>query len=114
MKITITESQFYNLIPLGVRRRLDVGDMDIIEKLIRRLYRAKGNWFHSENFEDYLNTVVSDSIYYFVRDYKHLGNDEDNWFKDINELERIYGGLIPYLKKKYHNEMKTYYRQMKN
>jgi hypothetical protein len=114
MKITITESQFYNLIPLEVRRRLEGDDMYIIDKTIKRLYRAKGNWFHSENFEDYLNTVVSDSIYYFVRDYKHLGNDEDNWFKDINELERIYGGLIPYLKKKYHNEMKTYYRQMKN
>lgn len=113
MKITITESQFYNLIPLEVRRRLEGDDMYIIDKTIKLLYRVKGNWFHSENFEDYLNTVVSDSIYYFVRDYKHLGNDEDNWFR-MNELQQIYRGLIPYLKKKYHNEMKTYYRQMKS
>jgi hypothetical protein len=91
-----------------------VGDMDIIEKLIRRLYRAKGNWFHSENFEDYLDTVVLDTISYFVRYNKHSDFDEDNWFSDMAELERIYRGLIPYLKKKYYNEMKTYYRQMKS
>jgi|688.fasta_scaffold629602_2 hypothetical protein len=113
MKITITESQFYNLIPLEVRRRLDGDDVYIIDKTIKRLYRAKGNWFHSENFEDYLHMVISDAVSYFVRDHKHLGIDEDNW-EDINDLELIYGGLIPYLKKKYHNEMKRYYEQMKN
>jgi hypothetical protein len=113
MKIIITENQFYDLIPLGVRRRLEEDDMYHIDKWIKRLYRSKGNWFHSENFEDYLHMVISDAVNYFVRDHKHLGIDEDNW-EDITDIALIYRGLIPYLKKKYHNEMKTYYRQMKN
>lgn len=113
MKIIITENQFYDLIPLGVKRRLDVGDMEIIDKLIKRYYRAKGNWFHSNTFEDYLTTVVLSVIDTFINDHRDL-EDDDNWFRNRRELEQIYRGLVPYLKKRYHNEMKTYYRQMKN
>ena len=114
MKYIITENQLYNLIPSEIKRRINIGDMEIIDKLIKRHYRAKGNWFHSDTFEDYLNTVVLGVISTFIHDHKDMDVDDDNWFRNRNELVQIYQGLVPYLKKKYYNEMKKYYKTMKS
>ena len=114
MKILITESQLYNLIPSSVKRRLEVGDLEILDKKINMEIRGKGNIVHSESFEQYFNDSISDSIEYLVHQHKDWGMDTDDWFTNRTEMEKIFQGLIPYLEKKYRGKAKEYYKNMKS
>ena len=114
MKILITESQLYNLIPPSVKRRLEVGDLEILDKAVNMRIRGKGNIVHSESFEQYFNDAISDSIEYLVYQHKDWGFDPDGWLKRRTEMLKIFQGLIPYLEKKYRGKAKEYYKNMKS
>jgi len=115
MKIIITENQFYNMIPNYIKRRVGDGDLELIDKIIKKHIHIKSNLLYSENFEGYLNTVISDSISDFIFFHKDWGIDNgDDWSDKRRELMEIFQGLIPILKKKYYNECKEYYKKMKS
>jgi len=114
MKILINESQFYNLIPSSVKRRLEVDDLEILDKTINMKIRGRGNWFHSDTFEQYFDDIILGSIEYLVYNHKEWGMDTDDWLKRRTEMEKIFQGLIPYLEKRYRNQAKAYYKKMKS
>jgi hypothetical protein len=91
-----------------------VGDLEILDKKINMEIRGKGNWFHSDTFEKYFNDIISDSIEYLVYQHKDWGFDPDGWLKRRTEMLKIFQGLIPYLEKKYRNQAKEYYKNMKS
>lgn len=113
MKINITESQFYNLIPAKIKRRIELGDMEIIDKIVESKYRGKSYWFYAKNFEDYLNNVIEDSIDSFVFN-KEWETEEGEWMRKRNEMKKIFQDIIPYLKKKYYNKAQKYYKTMRS
>jgi hypothetical protein len=113
MKINITESQFYNLIPPEIKRRIESGDMEIIDKIVESKYRGKAYWTYAENFEDYLNSVIEDSIDYFVFN-KEWETENGEWMKKRNEMRKIFQNLTPYLKKKYYYKARKYYKTMRS
>ena len=125
MKIIISESQFYNLIPSEVKRRLEEVDMENIDKIIKMKYKNKdykAYWIYDDNFDGYLNTVISDSLDTFIFN-KYSGYEGDwlvyidtmqDWMTIRNDMRKILQGMIPYLKKKYNNELKAYYKKMRS
>jgi hypothetical protein len=112
MKIIISESQFYNLIPSEVKRRLEEVDMENIDKIIKMKYKGKAYWTYNDNFDSYLNTVISDSLETFI--FNKYSDYEGDWMTIRNDMRKILQGMIPYLKKKYNNETKAYYKKMRS
>ena len=111
MKIIITEEQFYNLIPNSVKRRMTNKDFQILYDIIdnnRRYYVA-------QDFDRYLEGNLQDSLNEFIREYKveeidpNLNNDA--WDDEENIRYKIFWQLIPFLKKKYYNELYDYHTE---
>jgi hypothetical protein len=114
MKIIITEEQFYNLIPISIIRRLEPGDFDDLELIIDKKYSLRG-YYLSGDFEYYLNSVISDSIDTFVIDYKfprYEGGDLDDYYDSRRKVILMFRGLIPFLKKKYHDKLYQFYSDL--
>lgn len=119
MKIIITESQLYNLIPQSLRRRMKDVDFDRIDDIIE----SNLPFFisHSENIYDFTDDIIRDSLHEFVMEYKLdeyvVYNREDNeeryYEEEENKVFEIFQGLIPFLKMKYKDELFDYYTKHK-
>jgi hypothetical protein len=107
MKIIITESQLYNLIPNELKRRLTDDDFKIIDDI---LWSDIEN-YHAPNLNEFIYFVISDTLSRFVNEYKFddIDYDSDNWVDDESYRFNLWWKLIPFLKMKYHNKLAAYY-----
>jgi hypothetical protein len=111
MKKIISENNLYDMIPNQVRRRLEDGDIDIIYGIVNKLYKSRGYWMNYRSFEDYFNAVILHSISSFIYHYKDLSNLS---FKERDIMEEALKDLAPFLRKKYHNKLRKFYKDMNN
>lgn len=103
MKIIITESQYNNLLSPFIRRRLEIKDFDILEDYITYEMERKFNYYNRRNdFEDFLNDVISLALNDFIVNYKS---------DDIPMgLDRFWP-LFDFLKDKYRDMVYNYFNQ---
>jgi len=111
MKILITEEQFYNLIPPVVRRRMTEKDFGILYDIIDNNKR----YYVAQDFDRYLEGNLRDSLNEFIHDYKveeiDPNLDNDDWDDEENTKYKIFWQLIPFLKKKYHDDLYDYHME---
>jgi hypothetical protein len=107
MKIIITESQFYNLIPNELKRRLIDDDFKIIDDILWSDIET----YHAPTLDGFINFVITDTITRFVNDYKldTIDYNSDNWGDDSDDVFNLWWKLNPFLKMKYHNKLADYY-----
>ena len=114
MKIIITESQFYELIPPAVRRRMTGKDFGVLDDIIHNNKR----YCIAQDFDRYLDCILRDSLNEFIHDYKIEEFDQDLDNDDLDDEEhivyKIFWELIPFLKKKYHDLLYDYHRENHN
>jgi len=114
MKIIITESQFYDLIPPAVRRRMSSKDFEILDDIIHKDKR----YFVAQPFDIYLDGNLHDSLNEFIREYKveeiEPNLDNDDWEREENIIYKIFWLLIPFLKKKYYDVLYDYHKENHN
>jgi hypothetical protein len=111
MKIIITEEQFYNLIPQSIRRRMSIKDFEILDDIIHTNKKYDLN----NPFDKYLDINLRDSLNEFITEYK-VGKldpnlDDNDWEREESLMYKIFWQLIPFVKKKYHNELYEYYME---
>ena len=114
----INESQderLFGELPNSVRRRLEPGDLDKFDEIVDNKYKLRG-YYLSGDFENYFNSVISDSIDTFVVNYKFPryegGTDLDDYNDDRRKVLSLFRGLIPFLKKKYRDKLYQFYRDL--
>jgi hypothetical protein len=109
MKIIITESQLYNLIPNELKRRMSPDDFEDLDKIIKQ--NMNESIYLNDTFEEYLRWTLGDSLNHFVTEYKSddIGIDEEDWLDKLNERLRLYQDLIYFLRKKYYEEFRETY-----
>jgi len=109
MKIIITESQLYNLIPNELKRRMSPDDFEDLDKIIK--HNMNEFIYLNDTFEEYLRWTLGDSLNHFVTEYKSDDIDmgEDDWHDKLNERLRLYWDLIYFLRKKYYEEFRETY-----
>jgi hypothetical protein len=112
MRVIITESQYYNLIPNEIKRRMTPEDFEILDNIVKAKYRGRAYWTYADNFGKYFNNVISDSLDQFVFNFKV--EDDENWFKKRHVLRRIFNSLVRYLKVRYSLEARAYYKRMRS
>ena len=66
-------------------------------------------------FDKYLDINLRDSLNEFITEYK-VGKidpnlDDNEWTNEENKIYKIFWQLIPFLKKKYYNELYDYYME---
>jgi hypothetical protein len=110
MRVIITESQYYSLIPNEIKRRMDPEDFNTLDDIIITKYRGRAYWTYADNFDQYFNNVISDSLDHFVFNFKV--EDDEDWFTKRHVVRRIFNSLVPYLKKRYNREARAYYKRM--
>ena len=117
-KKQLTESQdekLFGELPNSIKRRLEPGDFDYLELIIDSKYKLRG-YYLSGNFENYFNSVISDSIDTFVVNYKFPryegGTDLDDYNADRRKVISLFQGLIPFLKEKYRDKLYQFYRDL--
>jgi hypothetical protein len=117
-KKQLTESQderLFNDLPNSLKRRLTTDDFDYLELIIDSKYKLRG-YYLSGNFENYFNSVISDSIDTFVVNYKFPryegGTDLDDYNADRRKVISLFQGLIPFLKEKYRDKLYQFYRDL--
>lgn len=104
MKIIITESQFHNLIPASVRRRITDRDLYLLDSWLI-YYISKTAAFDS--FDKFCDFVLDDLIYDFVKERKTdeiaMDPEFDEYYSydSVNNLLNIYMKLKPFLLMKY-------------
>jgi hypothetical protein len=111
MKIIITEEQFYNLIPQSIRRRMTERDFEILDDIIHTNKKYDLN----NPFDKYLDINLRDSLNQFITEYK-VGKldpnlDDNDWEREESLMYKIFWQLIPFVKKKYYNELYEYYME---
>jgi hypothetical protein len=109
MKIIITEEQFNNLIPLSVKRRMKPEDFGIIDDNIHKNKR----YYFGLSFDGFFEGLIRDSLNEFIKEYKveeiNPNLDDDVYEREENLVYKIFWQLIPFLKKKYYDEIYEYY-----
>jgi hypothetical protein len=114
-KKQLTESQderLFGELPNSIKRRLEPGDLDKFDEIVDNKYKLRGYYF-SGNFENYFNSVISDSIDTFVVNYKFPryegGTDLDDYNDDRRKVILLFQKLIPFLKEKYRDKLYEFY-----
>jgi hypothetical protein len=114
MKIIITESQLYNLVPNELKRRMSLDDFGVLDDIIHKNKR----YFVAQPFDRYLDGNLHDSLYEFVREYKveeiEPNLDNDDWDNEEDIIYKIFWQLIPFLKKKYYDVLYDYHKENHN
>jgi catalase-peroxidase len=117
-KKQLTESQderLFGELPNSIKRRLEPGDFDYLELIIDSKYKLRG-YYLSGDFENYFNSVISDSIDTFVVNYKFPryegGTDLDDYNANRRKVISLFQGLIPFLKEKYRDKLYQFYRDL--
>jgi hypothetical protein len=109
MKISITESQFYNLIPPAVRRRMTSKDLEILDDIVR----SNMNFFINQGFDGYYKSNLSDSLNEFIDNFKvreiSQNLDDTEWERQENLIYDIFRQLLPYLEKRYYDLLYDYH-----
>ena len=106
----ITKEQL-DLIPPVVRRRMTDKDFQILDDIIDTNKRYDLN----NPFDTYFDRNLRDSLNEFIHDYKaeeidpNLNNDD--WVNEERIVYKIFWQLIPFLKKKYYNDLYDYYTE---
>jgi hypothetical protein len=116
MKIIITEQQYNNLLNQFIRRRLEIEDFDILEDYIIYEMERKLHYYNRvNNFEDFLNDVISSALNDFILNYKsdHIPMvlDDDEFFEEQEKLLDRFWPLFDFLKDKYRNMVYNYFNQ---
>jgi hypothetical protein len=110
-----SKKDLYDLIPPKVKRRLEPGDLDDLELIIDKKYSLRG-YYLSGDFENYLNSVISDSIDSFVVNNKSdayvIGSNLDNYMDRRRKVISLFQGLIPFLKEKYRDKLYQFYSDL--
>jgi hypothetical protein len=110
-----SKKNLYDLIPPNVKRRLEPGDLDELELIIDKKYSLRG-YYLSGDFEDYFNSVISDSIDTFVVNNKSevytIGTDLDDYNASRRKVISLFRGLIPFLKEKYRDKLYQFYSDL--
>jgi ubiquinone biosynthesis protein COQ9 len=92
---------------------MDTKDFSILDDIIKAKYRGRAYWTYADNFDEYFNNVISDSLDQFVRYYFNFKvEDDEDWFTKRHAVRMIFNSLAPYLKKRYNHEAKAYYKRM--
>ena len=117
-KKQLTESQdkkLFGELPNSIKRRLEPGDLDKFDEIVDNKYKLRG-YYLSGDFENYFNSVISDSIDTFVVNYKFPryegGTDLDDYNDDRRKALSLFQGLIPFLKEKYRDKLYQFYRDL--
>jgi hypothetical protein len=117
-KKQLTESQderLFGELPNSLKRRLEPGDLDKFDEIVDNKYKLRG-YYLSGDFENYFNSVISDSIDTFVVNYKFPryegGTDLDDYNDDRRKALSLFQGLIPFLKEKYRDKLYQFYRDL--
>jgi hypothetical protein len=118
-KKQLTESQderLFGELPNSIKRRLEPGDLDKFDEIVDNKYKLRGYYYLSGDFENYFNSVISDSIDTFVVNYKFPryegGTDLDDYNDDRRKALSLFQGLIPFLKEKYRDKLYQFYRDL--
>ena len=106
----ITKEQL-DLIPFSIRRRMSNKDFEILDDIIQTNKKYDLN----NPFDKYLDINLRDSLNQFITEYK-VGKldpnlDDNEWTIEENRIYKIFWELIPFVKKKYYNELYDYYRE---
>jgi hypothetical protein len=116
MKIIITEQQYNNLLSQFIRRRIDNEDFDILEDYIIYVMKTNFNYYNRiDDFEGYLNDVISTAFIEFIKGYKsddistELGADD--YDEEQRKLLERFWPLFDFLKDKYRNRIYDYFNQ---
>jgi hypothetical protein len=113
--INESKKDLYNLIPSEIKRRLEPGDLDKFDEIVDNKYKLRG-YYLSGDFENYFNSVISDSIDTFVVNYKFPryegGTDLDDYNDDRRKVLSLFRGLIPFFLKKYRDKLYQFYRDL--
>jgi hypothetical protein len=114
MRVIITESQYYNLIPNEIKRRMDPKDFEILDNIVKAKYRGRAYWTYADSFDKYFNNVISDSLNQFVFNNYHFKVGDGKWvgWRNRDVVRRIFNSLTPYLKMRYNREARAYYKRM--
>ena len=117
-KKQLTESQderLFGELPNSLKRRLEPGDLDKFDEIVDNKYKLRG-YYLSGDFENYFNSVISDSIDTFVVNYKFPryegGTDLDDYNDDRRKVLSLFQGLIPFLKEKYRDKLYQFYSDL--
>jgi|694.fasta_scaffold63712_1 hypothetical protein len=116
MKIIITESQYNNLLSPFIRRRIEIKDFYFLEDYITYEMERKLHYYgRRNNFEDFLNDVISSALNDFIINYKSdhipMGLDDDDFDEKQNELLDRFWPLFDFLKDKYRDKIYDYFNQ---
>jgi hypothetical protein len=116
MKIIITESQYNKLLNQFIRRRIEIEDFDILEEYIIYEMKTKFNYYNRiDDFEGYLNGVISSALNDFIISYKSdyipMGPDNDDFEEEQEKLLDRFWPLFDLLKDKYRNMIYDYFNQ---
>ena len=116
MKIIITESQYNNLLSPFIRRRIESKDFDILEDYITYEMERKLHYYgRRNNFEDFLNDVISSALNDFIINYKSdhipMRLDDDDFFREQEKLLDRFWPLFNFLKDKYRDRVYNYFNQ---
>ena len=120
MKIIITESQqkvLFSSIPVHLRRRLTMEDLEWIEERINRninyIKMISGGKTFRNDFEGYSYNIIADTLHEFVVERKddEIETEMDPQYGMVyNDESRdrvfdMYWQLIPHLEKIYHSKI---------
>jgi len=109
--INESKENLYSLIPSEIKRRLEPSDFDDLDLIIDSKYKLRG-YYLSGNFENYFNSVISDSIDTFVVNYKfprYENGDFDDYQAGRRKVILLFQKLIPFLKEKYRDKLYEFY-----
>jgi hypothetical protein len=111
MKIIITENQYEKLfkgLPVLLKRRITQNDLEYLDKEVLNNMRYTPIY---NDFEDYLNSVISDLVHEFVleRKYDEIETEHDPDYGEVyvdasrNRVMDTYWKIIPFLEERYKN-----------
>lgn len=106
----ITKEQL-DLIPFSVRRRMTNLELGILDDIIHNNKR----YYVAQDFDRYLEGNLQDSLNEFIKYYKveeiDPNLDNDDWDDEENLKYKIFWQLIPFLKKKYYDDLYYYHTE---
>jgi hypothetical protein len=108
MKIIITESQLYNIVPNEIRRRVTDKDLKKIDSILQINIR----YYQASNVHEFIDLAITDTMNEFVNEYKldEVNYDLDNWEDQESNIFKLWWKLIPFLKKRYYGELAIYHQ----
>jgi hypothetical protein len=106
-----SKENLYNFIPSEIKRRMTERDLGILYDIIDKNKRFDLN----NPFDKYLDINLRDSLGEFIHEYTVAkidpNLDGDEWTSEENKIYKIFWELMPFLKKKYYDDLYDYYME---